>query len=271
MLIETCHLHHTYQRHPLFQHPITRRVLQDVNLQIRPGETLALVGGSGSGKSTLARLLCGLEKPSQGKVLYQKQDIAHLTPSDKKAFQRDVQMVFQDSFSAVDPNFTVGEIIQEPLDYLTQMNIREKEQRVLALLALVGLSHADRIRKPHQMSGGQLQRVCLARALAPSPSLIILDESLSGLDRLLQSQLMKYLQQIQQQTGVAYLFITHDLRLVHLFCQHVVVMHQGSIVECQAVSGPLQFNHPAAKALQDAILPPFPVRPAEHKNSQLRE
>ncbi|SHO56264.1 nickel import ATP-binding protein NikE [Vibrio quintilis] len=271
MLIEACHLHHTYQRQPLFQRTITRHVLNDINLQIRPGETLALVGGSGSGKSTLARLLCGLEQPSQGKVLYQQQDIAHFTPADKKAFQRDVQMVFQDSFGAADPYFTIAEIIQEPLNYLTSMDEQEKKRRIRELLKLVGLSPADEIKKPHQMSGGQLQRVCLARALAPSPSLIILDESLSGLDRLLQSQLLKYLQQIQQQTGVAYLFITHDLRLVHLFCQHVAVMHQGKIVEQQEVSGRLKFHHPAAKALQDAILPPFPVRSADHTDSHLRE
>ncbi|MEI8633689.1 ATP-binding cassette domain-containing protein [Vibrio sp. PP-XX7] len=229
---------------------------------------MALVGSSGSGKSTLARLLCGLERPSQGQVLYKGQDIAQFNKVQQRAFYQDVQMVFQDSLSAVDPNFTIAEIIQEPLNYLTSMNEPAKSQQVIALLEQVGLTPSDRQKKPHQMSGGQLQRVCLARALAPNPSLIILDESLSGLDRLLQSRMLKHLTQIQAQTGVAYLFITHDLRLINQFCQHVAVMHQGKIVEQQVVSNSLQFTHPAAKALQDAILPPFPRAP---KTSQTPE
>lgn len=204
-------------------YPHHGRVLHEIQLAIAPGETVALLGRSGCGKSTLARMLVGLETPQHGDIAWRGAPLAALKGEAIGAFRRDIQLVFQDAFSAVNPRKTV------------------------------------RDKRPAQLSGGQLQRVCLARALAVRPQLLILDEAVSNLDLLLQAEIIALLKRLQAQFDTACLFITHDLRLVERFCQRVLVMEHGRIVETATVSLPLRLRSPAGQALQQAVLPPFPA------------
>ncbi|EOF4707585.1 nickel import ATP-binding protein NikE [Klebsiella oxytoca] len=235
-------------------------VLKEVSLALKNGETVALLGRSGCGKSTLARLLVGLESPTEGSVSWRGEPLAHLNRSKQKAFRRDIQMVFQDSISAVNPRKTVREILREPMRHLLSLTKQEQLARAREMLNAVDLDDSVLDKRPPQLSGGQLQRVCLARALAVEPKLLILDEAVSNLDLVLQAGIIRLLKKLQQQFGTACLFITHDLRLVERFCQRVMVMDEGQIVETQIVGDRLIFSSNAGRVLQSAVLPAFPVR-----------
>lgn len=235
-------------------------VLRDVDLSLPQGETLGLIGASGSGKSTLCRLLLGLERVSEGRVLFRGRDLAALNRDEVRDFRKSVQIVFQDSVAAVNPRFTVRSIVTEPMDYLTRLTKKQKDDRVDTLLNQVGLRPDDADKLPGRMSGGQLQRVCIARALASEPELIALDESLSSLDTVLQHQLIDLLASIQRERGTSFLFVTHDLRLVHRFCSRVVVLDGGRIEEVLPVVNPIPFQSTMGRALRDAILPQEPVK-----------
>ncbi|WP_106476359.1 nickel import ATP-binding protein NikE [Phytohalomonas tamaricis] len=232
-------------------------VLRSVTLALEPGESVALVGASGAGKSTLGRVLLGLEAPSSGSVRFRDNDIAALRGADYRAYRRAVQVVFQDSMSAVNPRHDVARIIAEPLRHLSTLAKAARRQRINTLLAQVGLGPEVANKLPGQLSGGQLQRVCIARALAVEPALLVLDEAVSNLDLVMQIQILELLAGLRQRLNMAMLFITHDLRLIRRLCERVVVMHEGEIVEdCPAAT--LRFNHPAARRLQEAILPARP-------------
>lgn len=235
-------------------------VLDDVALSLKTGETVALLGRSGCGKSTLARLLVGLESPSQGEVFWQGESLSTLNRARQKAFRREIQMVFQDAISAVNPRKTVSEILREPMRHLLPLSRTEQLARARELLQAVELDDSLLNQRPPQLSGGQLQRVCLARALAVEPRLLILDEAVSNLDLVLQANVIRLLKKLQQQFGTACLFITHDLRLVERFCDRVMVMEEGKIVETQTVGETLTFSSIAGQRLQNAVLPAFPVR-----------
>ena len=235
-------------------------VLNNVSLTLKSGETVALLGRSGCGKSTLARLLVGLESPSQGNISWRGEPLAKLNRAQRKAFRRDIQMVFQDSISAVNPRKTVREILREPMRHLLSLKKAEQLARASEMLKAVDLDDSVLDKRPPQLSGGQLQRVCLARALAVEPKLLILDEAVSNLDLVLQAGVIRLLKKLQQQFGTACLFITHDLRLVERFRQRVMVMDNGQIVETQAVGDKLTFSSDAGRVLQNAVLPAFPVR-----------
>ncbi|MDG1645877.1 nickel import ATP-binding protein NikE [Klebsiella huaxiensis] len=235
-------------------------VLKEVSLALKNGETVALLGRSGCGKSTLARLLVGLESPTEGSVSWRGEPLAHLNRSKQKAFRRDIQMVFQDSISAVNPRKTVREILREPMRHLLSLTKPEQLARASEMLNAVDLDDSVLDKRPPQLSGGQLQRVCLARALVVEPKLLILDEAVSNLDLVLQASVIRLLKKLQQQFGTACLFITHDLRLVERFCQRVMVMDEGQIVETQTVGDKLTFSSHAGRVLQNAVLPAFPVR-----------
>ncbi|WP_312069139.1 nickel import ATP-binding protein NikE [Lelliottia nimipressuralis] len=235
-------------------------VLNNVAMSLKTGETVALLGRSGCGKSTLARLLVGLESPSQGDVFWQGAPLSQLNRSRKKAFRREIQMVFQDAISAVNPRKTVSEILREPMRHLLSLSKAEQMARARELLRAVELDDTLLTQRPPQLSGGQLQRVCLARALAVEPRLLILDEAVSNLDLVLQANVIRLLKKLQQQFGTACLFITHDLRLVERFCDRVMVMDAGNIVETQTVGERLTFASAAGQTLQNAVLPAFPVR-----------
>ncbi|WOI98796.1 nickel import ATP-binding protein NikE [Citrobacter koseri] len=235
-------------------------VLKEVSLSLKSGETVALLGRSGCGKSTLARLLVGLESPTQGRVCWRDEPLSTLNRARQKAFRRDIQMVFQDSISAVNPRKTVREILREPMRHLLSLSRAEQIARASEMLRAVDLDDTLLDKRPPQLSGGQLQRICLARALAVEPKLLILDEAVSNLDLVLQAGVIRLLKKLQQQFGTACLFITHDLRLVERFCHRVMVMDEGQIVETRTVGDTLTFSSDAGRVLQNAVLPAFPVR-----------
>jgi nickel transport system ATP-binding protein len=258
-LISAGNLGKVYRTHSLVGASARTTVLQDVSMSIREGETVALLGRSGCGKSTLARLLVGLERPTSGEVLFRGKPVSRLDRTEAKAFRRDVQLVFQDSPSAVDARFTVRAIIAEPLRHLTSLDKIQREDRVQELLKMVELPADIAYRLPAQVSGGQLQRVCIARALAVNPKLIILDEAVSNLDIHLQASALALLAKLQQENGIAYLFVTHDLRLVKRFAARCVIMDEGRIVEEINAAGFDGAKHPASRLLQEAVLPPLPI------------
>ena len=203
-----------------------------VSLAVRPGEVLALVGESGSGKTTLGRMMLGLTAPSSGSVHYQGQDIAHAQGEARAQFRRAVQVVFQDTGGSLNPRHTVAQSIALPLRYNRSLDGAQAAHEVDALLEQVQLPPAHfRHRLPHELSGGQRQRVGIARALASNPAVVIADEPVSALDVSVRAQILRLMFDLQQQKGLAYLFITHDLGVVRAFAQRVAVMYQGRIVE----------------------------------------
>ncbi|QTO00435.1 nickel import ATP-binding protein NikE [Brucella sp. 458] len=252
-----------YQSHSLVGASARKTVLHDISLSIRQGETVALLGRSGCGKSTLARLLVGLERPTSGEVRFRGVPLTKLDRSGMKAFRREVQLIFQDSPGAVNARSSVRAIIGEPLRHLTSLDETRREERIQELLRLVELPREIADRLPAQVSGGQLQRICIARALAVNPKLIILDEAVSNLDIHLQASALALLTKLQQEGGIAYLFVTHDLRLVQKFAARCLVMDEGQIVEEIKTADLDSMKHPASRLLREAVLPPLPVRAVE--------
>ncbi|WP_185984249.1 nickel import ATP-binding protein NikE [Aureimonas mangrovi] len=250
---------HAYRTFSLVGASNRKTVLDHVSMEIAAGQTVALLGRSGCGKSTLARLLVGLERPDEGEVLFEGRPVDALSREELRAFRRSVQMVFQDAVGAVDPRLTVGEIVAQPLRHLLRLDRAECRSRTARLLGLVGLDRSDADKLPGRMSGGQLQRVCIARALAPEPQLIVLDEAVSNLDLHLQIRMIDLFDALRRETGVSYLFVTHDLRLVERFCSRVVVMDAGRIQEAADVSRPLALTSSAGRALHEAVLPAMPA------------
>ena len=217
--------------------------LQDVSLLIESSSTVALVGRSGSGKSTLARCLAGFETPDRGEVLVE---------GSRQNLHHHVQMLFQDATTSLNPRFTAAELIAEPLEIAHSGSPQERNERAHELMLEVGLDPACATRKAGEFSGGQRQRLALARALAASPRLLILDEALSGLDLPLQAQMVRLLLDLQSRHSLAYLYITHDLAFVSLFAQRIAVMEAGKIVEQTVPQDLWQSRIPATRALIEA-------------------
>jgi peptide/nickel transport system ATP-binding protein len=229
-------------------------VLRDVSLQLTRRRNFGLVGESGSGKSTLARLIMALERPDRGRVLFEGEDLHALPRSVLRNRRQHFQMVFQDPYGSLDPRQPIGRIIAEPLSALAKHRAAEATADVIAALQAVGLQSADRHKYPHEFSGGQRQRIALARALISRPKLIVADEPVSALDLSIQAQILNLLRDLQDQFGVTYLLISHDLAIVDYLCAEVAVMFAGKIVE-QAPPG-LLFQrpaHPYTRQLIDAL------------------
>lgn len=206
-------------------------VLNHIQFEVNKGESLGIVGESGCGKSTLAKILVKLHQPNAGTLLFEGKSIADLG----KRYRREVQMVFQDPFSSLNPRMKAGETLMEPMKvHGLYENDTERKSKAVALLESVGLSAAQWEYYPHQFSGGQRQRLCIARALSVSPSVIICDESVSALDVSVQAQILNLLKDLQQQFGLTYLFISHDLHVVTYFCDRVMVLNQGNIAALQS-------------------------------------
>jgi len=207
------------------------QALQAVSFTLHQGRSLGVVGESGSGKSTLARLVMALEAPSTGQVLMKGQDLHRLDAAALRRARADFQMVFQDPFGSLDPRRTVLQTDSEPLAVLHGAGPAEQRQRAAEVLQAVGLAAADGSRYPHEFSGGQRQRIAIARALITRPSLIVADEPVSALDVSVQAQVLNLMQDVQDRYGVSYLFISHDLAVVNLLCDEVLVLHEGRVVE----------------------------------------
>jgi peptide/nickel transport system ATP-binding protein len=205
-------------------------VLHGVSLDVARGETLGIVGESGSGKTTIGRAVLGLVPPSGGRISFESADITHVTARDRRKLSRHIEVVFQDPYTSLNPSMTVGDILSEPL-VVQGTELRVARQRVRTLLDQVGLPSDAHERMPREFSGGQRQRVAIARALAPEPKLIVCDEPVSALDLSNQARVLDLFIDIQRQTGVAYLFISHDLAVVRHISHRVGVVYRGDIVE----------------------------------------
>ena len=235
------------------------KAVDGVSLSIAQRETHGLVGESGCGKSTLGRAIVRLYKPTEGKIFYRGDDITELADKKLLPYRKHMQMIFQDPYASLDPRMTVGEIIKEPMVIHNLYDFREREERVAQLLEIVGLK-PDHIRRfPHEFSGGQRQRIGIARTLALDPEFIVCDEAVSALDVSIQAQIINLLEQLQEERGISYIFIAHDISMVKHISTKISVMYLGNIVESGDHSviykDPI---HPYTRALISAIPIPDP-------------
>ncbi|MCC7124729.1 MAG: ABC transporter ATP-binding protein [Acidobacteria bacterium] len=238
----------------LFRTRTIVHAVQDVSFTIDEGETFALVGESGSGKSTTGRCMLRLIEPTSGEVCFRGDDVLQFSPARLRAARREMQMVFQDPYSSLNPRMRVRDIVEEPLIIHRVGSRASRRERVAELFALVGLDPGHLERYPHEFSGGQRQRIGLARALALEPSFVIADEPVSALDVSIQAQVINLLMDLQTRLKLTYLFIAHDLRLVRHIASRVAVMYRGRIVEMGATEHIFASpQHPYTQALLSAV------------------
>jgi ABC-type glutathione transport system ATPase component len=226
--------------------------LDEIDLSLHAGSTVAVLGRSGSGKSTLARCIAGFEPPDSGEILLDGNSVLKTSKKKNLRWQKEVQMIFQDAATSLNPRFTARQIVGEPLDIARWKTEAERTVRALKLMEEVGLDPDSASRPAGEFSGGQRQRLALARALAAEPKLLIMDEALSGLDMPLQAQMVRLLMELQARHRLAYLFISHDLNFISLFAQEVVVMENGRIVERTTPEKLAESTHPATRELVEA-------------------
>lgn len=228
--------------------------LNNVNLTVSRGKTMSLVGESGCGKTTLGKTVLGLHKPNAGEIWYDGCEIGSLSPRKRRGVQKDLQMVFQDPFSSLNPRKKIGDILSRPLKTFTKMSSAERKKRILDTCEAVGMDESYLSRYPHQFSGGQRQRAAIARAIIMNPALIVADEPISALDVSIQSQILNLMIDLQHEFGLTYLFITHDISVVKYISDEVAVMYLGEIVE-RASKKELFENplHPYTKLLLSAV------------------
>ena len=235
------------------------KAVDGVTIDIKPGETLGLVGESGCGKSTLGRAILRLTEPSSGEVFFRNRNLANLSQRELREQRRHLQIIFQDPYSSLNPRMTVGQIVREPLETFRIAKGKAADQRVGELLETVGLSSRFSKRYPHEFSGGQRQRIGIARALAVEPSFIVADEPISALDVSIQAQIMNLLERLRREKNLTYLFISHDLRAIRHVADRVAVMYLGKLVEVAEAKtiydDPLM---PYTKALISAVPIPDP-------------
>ncbi|MGI6051648.1 MAG: ABC transporter ATP-binding protein [Bilifractor sp.] len=236
-----------------------------VSFDIMKGETLGLVGESGCGKSTVGRLLVGIEKPTEGEVLYRGRDLADMKSREARSVRTELQMIFQDSYSSLNPRKRVYDIISAPMIYHGLADKNTAPEKVRHLLELVGLPENSMRRYPHEFSGGQRQRIAIAKALSLNPNLIVCDEPVSALDMSIQAQILNLLKDLQDELGVTYLFIAHGLGAVHYVSHRIAVMYLGKIVETG--SGSEVFRHPF-HPYSEALIAAVPVADPTRRGSE---
>jgi oligopeptide transport system ATP-binding protein len=248
------------------------KAIDGISFSLKESETLGLVGESGCGKSTTGKAVLHLEQPTGGKILFRGADLSQMSSKELGAFRRESQIIFQDPYASLNPRMTAGDIIAEPLDIHKLEKGTARQARIYELLQLVGLSPHQASRFPHEFSGGQRQRIGIARALAVRPHFIVCDEPISALDVSVQAQIINLLKTLQEEMGIAYLFITHDLRVVKYLSKNIAVMYLGHIVE-YAPSEELYKTpcHPYTQALLAAIPLPDPIQERRRTRIVLKE
>jgi peptide/nickel transport system ATP-binding protein len=238
----------------LFATPTVIHAVNDVSFAIEAGEIFALVGESGSGKSTTGRCILRLIEPTSGSIFFRGEDVTTCSPRRMRALRRDMQIIFQDPHSSLNPRMRVRDIVEEPLLIHNVGSRDERQARVEELLRIVGLEAMHGARYPHEFSGGQRQRIAIARAIALSPAFVVADEAVSALDMSIQAQVVDLLVELKERLKLTFLFIAHDLRLVRDICRRVAVMYRGRIVEmgptASVFAGPA---HPYTRALLSAV------------------
>lgn len=244
-----------------FQKPLELSAVNGVSLELNTGRTLGIVGESGCGKSTLSRILAGTLKPTKGKIWLNRQELGPLSDKERKQALRQIQMVFQSPYSSLNPRMTIAEIVREPLDiHARHLPRRTRDEHAREMLERVGLGETFVTRYPQQLSGGQLQRVGIARALISEARLIICDEPVSALDVSVQAQVMNLLHDMQQALGLSYIFISHDLSVVANIADNIAVMYLGKVMEYGPASAVLgNPAHPYTQALIDSASIPDPT------------
>ena len=254
-------VHFPAGRRGLFGKPSKVHAVDGVSFRVRRGTTFGIVGESGSGKSTTAQAVMRLIPATSGQIVFGGENIAEFQGERLRQARRKFQIVFQDPFSSLDPRRRAGDLVREPLDLLGIGSPKERDARVSRLLAEVGLPPQAADLFPHQFSGGQRQRLCIARAMAPEPDLIVCDEAVSALDVAIQAQILNLLKKLQRERGLTYIFISHDLGVIQHFCDEIAVMYLGKIVE--QAPAPVFFSaprHPYSWSLVAAAAPPGPLR-----------
>ena len=248
--------------------PRAVKALDGVSFSMEYGETLGVVGESGCGKSTLGRTILRLHEPTEGQVVYRGKNLAEYGREEMRQMRRELQIIFQDPYSSLNPRMTVRELICAPLDVFAMGSKEEKEARVIEIMDKVGLPLEFMNRYPHEFSGGQRQRIGIARALCINPELVICDEAVSALDVSIQAQVLNLLNHLKQTRGLTYLFIAHDLSVVRFISDRIAVIHKGRIVElAEAEELFLHPFHPYTKALLSAV--PIPDPELEKKKKLL--
>lgn len=258
-VLEVEHLSVTFQVRRGIMRKVPLRAVNDVSFSIGAGETLGLVGESGSGKSTTGRALLRLIEPDTGSVRLDGESVTDVPKRELRRLRREMQMVFQDPYSSLDPSMVIAESIAEPLEVHTDLNRRARTERVRELLAQVGLAEYHMQRYPYEFSGGQRQRIAIARAIAVNPRLLVCDEAVSALDVSTQNQIINLLEDLQSELGLSFLFIAHDLAVVRHLAQRTAVMYLGRLVETGPSSRIFeQPAHPYSEALVAAVPVPVP-------------
>ncbi len=243
----------------LFEKPEILHALSNINLDVYEGETLGIIGESGCGKSTIGRCIVQLHKPTSGDVLYRDDSMTDKRGSELKSLRKDIQMIFQDPYSSLDPRKTAGAAIEEPMTIHNILSPRERKEKVLSLMKEVGLDSQYVYRYPHEFSGGQRQRINIARALALNPKIIVCDEPVSALDVSVQAQVLNLLNDLQKKHNLTLIFISHDLSVIKHVSDRITIMYLGRIVElCKAKEIYVNPKHPYTQALLSAIPPESP-------------
>lgn len=241
-----------------------------ISMEFERGKAYGLVGESGCGKSTTGKSIIGLEKISSGEIIYEGENVTNKRRDRRSSYNREIQMIFQDSHSSLNPRKRVKEILQEPIRNFLSLTPAEEEKKISELLAIVGMPEDAKLKYPHEFSGGQKQRLGIARAIATNPKLIIADEPVSALDLSVQAQVLNFMKDIQNEYGLSYLFISHDLGVVKHMCDHISIMYRGRFVESGSKENIYKNpQHIYTKRLLSAIPDVNPIGRAERKRTRI--